>query len=195
MYLRGSVRALALAAVGLFAISACGGNGAPSGQLAPADKQILNVNDGTEPNSYDPSQESYTYEAGVSRQVFETLLKSNQAGTDVEAAAATSYDVSSDGLTYTFHLRSAKWSDGKPVTAADFVYGYKHLLNPALAAPYVDPFFDTTIKGADGYASVDVTKADAIDTFLSGLGLAAPDTNTFTITLQHPAAFFKWVVT
>src|ERR1041384_8662144 len=98
MYLRGSGRALALAAVGLCASSACGGNGAPSGQLAPADKQILNVNDGTEPNSYDPSQESYTYEAGVSRQVFETLLKSNAAGTDGEPGAASSYDVSSEGL-------------------------------------------------------------------------------------------------
>jgi oligopeptide transport system substrate-binding protein len=196
MHHRWSVRAFALATVGFFVVAACGGTSNPTGQLAPADKQILNVNDGTEPNSYDPSQESYTYEAGVSRQVFEPLLTSNPQGTDVQPAAAEKFDVSSDGLTYTFHLRSnAKWSDGKPVTASDFVYGYKHLLNPALAAPYVDPFFDTTIKGADGYGSVDVTKAAAIDQFLSGLGLSAPDPNTFVITLQHPAAFFKWVVT
>ena len=196
MHLRGSVRALALATVGFFVVSACGGNSGTSGNLASADKQVLNVNDGTEPNSYDPSQQTYTYEAGVGRQVFETLLKSNAQGTDVQPAAASSYDVSSDGLTYTFHLRSnAKWSDGKAVTASDWVYGYKHLLNPALAAGYVDPFFDTTIKGADGYGSVDVSSASAIDTFLSGLGLSASDPNTFVITLQHPAAFFKWVVT
>ena len=128
--------------------------------------------------------------------MFETLLKPNKDGTDVQSAAAESYKVSSDGLTYTFTLRAnAKWSDGQAVKAADFVYGYKHLLNPALAAGYVDPFFDTTIAGADGYGSVDVSSASAIDTFVSGLGLSAPDDKTFVIKLQHPAAFFKWVVT
>ncbi len=197
MYLRATIRrALSLATVGFFVASACGPGGTTSENLASPDKQVLNANDGTEPNSYDPTQQTYTYEAGVGREVFETLLKSNPAGTDVQPAAAQSFDVSSDGLTYTFHLRSnAKWSDGQPVKAADWVYGYQHLLNPALAAGYVDPFFDTTIKGADGYGSVDVANAGAIDTFLNGLGLKAVDDNTFQITLQHPAAFFKWVVT
>jgi len=185
-----------LALTGLFVVSACGGGGTTSQNLASPDKQVINMNDGTEPNSYDPTQQTYVYEAAVGRNVFETLLKSNKEGTDVISAAAESYKVSDDGLTYTFKLRSgAKWSDGKAVTAADWVYGYKHLLNPALAAGYVDPFFDSTIKGADGYGDVDVSKASAIDTFLSSLGLTAPDPNTFVITLQHPAAFFKWVVT
>jgi oligopeptide transport system substrate-binding protein len=197
MHLRLTIRALTLATAGFIAVSACGpNNSTPSANLAPADKQVLNVNDGTEPNSYDPTQQTYTYEAGVGRETFESLLKPNPAGTDVTPSAAEKYDVSSDGLTYTFHLRSnAKWSDGKPVTAADWVYGYQHFLNPALAAGYVDPFFDTTIKGADGYSNVDVSSASAIDTFLAGLGLSAPDANTFVIKLQHPAAFFKWVVT
>ncbi|HYS97111.1 MAG TPA: peptide ABC transporter substrate-binding protein [Candidatus Dormibacteraeota bacterium] len=187
---------MTLALTGLFVVSACGGGGTTSQNLASPDKQVINMNDGTEPNSYDPTQQTYVYEAAVGRNVFETLLKSNKEGTDVISAAAESYKVSDDGLTYTFKLRSgAKWSDGKAVTAADWVYGYKHLLNPALAAGYVDPFFDSTIKGADGYGDVDVSKASAIDTFLSSLGLTAPDPNTFVITLQHPAAFFKWVVT
>jgi len=195
MHLGTRVRAVALAAAGVL-LMACGTGTSTSSNLAPSDKQVLNVNDGTEPNSYDPTQQTYTYEAGVGREVFETLLKPNAAGTDVQPAAASSFDVSSDGITYTFHLRSnAKWSDGKPVKASDWVYGYKHLLNPALAAGYVDPFFDGTILGADGYGSVDVSSASAIDTFLSGLGLSAPDDNTFVIKLQHPAAYFKWVVT
>ena len=196
MQVRTGIRALALASAGIFVVSACGTSTTTGGTPASSDKQIYRVNDGTEPNSYDPGQETYTYEAAVGRNVFQTLLASNAQGTDVVPAGAQSYSVSSDGLTYTFKLRSgAKWSDGKAVAAADWVYGYKHLLNPALAAGYVDPFFDTTIKGADGYADVDVSKASAIDTFLSSLGLAAPDPNTFVITLQHPAAFFKWVVT
>jgi oligopeptide transport system substrate-binding protein len=197
MHLRSGIRAFTLATAGIVLATACGGTSGPQSQdFASPDKQVLNVNDGTEPNSYDPTQQTYTYEAGVGREVFETLLKPNKDGTDVQSAAAESYKVSSDGLTYTFTLRAnAKWSDGQAVKAADFVYGYKHLLNPALAAGYVDPFFDSTIAGADGYGSVDVSSASAIDTFVSGLGLSAPDDKTFVIKLQHPAAFFKWVVT
>jgi len=197
MQLGNGIRAVALASAGIFVVAACGGNNAaPSLNLAPAAQQILRANDGTEPNSYDPTQQTYTYEAAVGRNTFEALLKSKPDLSDVQGAAAKSYDVSSDGLTYTFHLQpNAKWSDGKPVTASDWVYGYQHFLNPALAAGYVDPFFDGTIAGAQNYASVDVTSASAIDSFISGLGLSAPDANTFVIKLQHPAAFFKWVVT
>jgi oligopeptide transport system substrate-binding protein len=196
MHLRLSIRALTLVTAGFIVATACGPSNQPSANLASPDKQVLNVNDGTEPNSYDPTQQTYTYEAGIGREVFEPLLKPNASGSDVQPAAAESYKVSQDGLTYTFKLRSnAKWSDGKPVKAADWVYGYKHLLNPALAAGYVDPFFDGTIQGADGYGSVDVSSSSAIDTFLTGLGLSAPDDNTFVIKLQHPAAYFKWVVT
>lgn len=191
------IRAVALASAGLFVVAACGGSSnTPSANLASPDKQILRVNTGVEPNSFDPTQQTYTYEAAVGRNTFESLLKPKADLSDVQAAGAKSYDVSSDGLTYTFHLQpNAKWSDGKPVTASDWVYGYQHLLNPALAAGYVDPFFDGTIAGADGYGDVDVTSSSAIDSFLSGLGLSAPDANTFVIKLQHPAAYFKWVVT
>jgi oligopeptide transport system substrate-binding protein len=197
MQLGTRIRAVALASAGLFLVAACGGGGGTtSANLASPDKQILRANDGTEPNSYDPTQQTYTYEAAVGRNVFEALLKPNAELTDVTPAAASKYDVSSDGLTYTFHLRTnSKWSDGKPVTASDWVYGYQHLLNPALAAGYVDPFFDGTIAGAQNYGSIDVSSASAIDAFVSGLGLSAPDANTFVIKLQHPAAYFKWVVT
>ncbi len=197
MHLGTRIRALALASAGLFVLAACGSSPtAPSLNLAPAAQQILRINDGTEPNSYDPTQETYSYEAAVGRNTFQSLLQPKADLSDVQAAAAKSYDVSSDGLTYTFHLQpNAKWSDGKPVTASDWVYGYQHLLNPALAAGYVDPFFDGTIAGAQGYGSVDFTSSSAIDTYISWLCLSAPDANTFVIKLQHPAAYFKWVVT
>jgi oligopeptide transport system substrate-binding protein len=194
MQLRSGIRAISLATAGVF-VFACGGGGTTSENLAPADKQILRANTATEPNSYDPTQQTYSYEGAVGRATFEALLRPKADLTDVQPAAAESYKVSSDGLTYTFSLRkNAKWSDGKPVTAADWVYGYQHFLNPALAAGYVDPFFDTTIAGAAGYGDVDVKSASAIDTFIKGLGLSAPDTNTFVIKLQAPAAYFKWVV-
>jgi ABC-type oligopeptide transport system substrate-binding subunit len=197
MYAASRIRAVALASAGLFVVAACGtSSGTPSANLASPDKQIYRVNTITEPNSYDPGQETYSYEGAVGRNVFEPLLKPKADLSDVQPAAAQSYDVSSDGLTYSFHLRTnAKWSDGKPVTAGDFVYGWQRLLNPALAAGYVDPFFDNTIAGASGYGSVDVSSAQAIDTFIAGLGLSSPDANTFVVKLAHPAAYFKWVAT
>src|SRR6202790_3985282 len=197
MQLGTRIRAMALATAGLFVVAACGGNTAtPSLNMAPAAQQILRVNTGVEPNSFDPTQQTFTYEAAVGRNTFQSLLQPKADLSDVEPAAAAKCDVSSDGLTYTFHLQpNAKWSDGKPVTASDWVYGYQHFLNPALAAGYVDPLFDGTIAGAANYGSVDVTSASAIDSYLSGLGLSAPDANTFVIKLQHAAAYFKWVAT
>ncbi len=185
-----------LLATTAFVVSACGGGNATSQNLAAADKQILRVNDQTEPNSYDPGQETYSYEGAVGRNVFEPLLIAKTDLSDVEPGAASGYDVSSDGLTYTFHLRTnAKWSDGKPVTGADFVYGWQRLLNPALAAGYADPFFDGTVAGAQNYGGISQTDQAAVDSFIAGLGLSAPDAHTFQVKLQHPAAYFKWVAT
>ena len=188
-------RALTLATAGVF-IAACGPGGTTTENLASPDKQILRANNGTEPNSFDPTQQTYTYERAVGIQTFDSLFRAKADGSDVEPVGATSYNVSTDGLTYTFHLRqNEKWSDGKPVVAGDWVYGWKHFLNPALAAGYVDPFFDQTIKGASGYGNVDVSSASAVDAYLNGLGLSAPDDHTFVVQLDHPAAYFKWVAT
>src|SRR5207253_5103183 len=104
MHLRVSILALALAAAGFFVVSACGpNNSTPSANLAPADKQVLNVNAGTEPNSYDPTQQTYSYEAGLARETFEALLKSNPVGTDATPAAADKSAASSDHLSHTSH--------------------------------------------------------------------------------------------
>lgn len=190
------IRAVALAIAAVFAAVACGG-GTPgnSANAASPDKQVLRIVSNTEPNSYDPTQQSYSYEAAVGRQEFQSLLDPKADLSDVQAAGAASYTVSSDGLTYTFHLQpNAKWTDGKPVTAADWLYGYRHFMNPALASPYVDPFFDQTIAGAQNYGNVSTSDPAAIDAFLNGLGLSAPDDHTFVIKLQHSAAYFKWVV-
>ncbi len=195
MHLGFRLRALTLATAGVF-LAACGGGGTTGPNLAPASQQILRANNSIEPNSFDPTQQTYTYERAVGVQTFDSLFRAKADASDIEPVGATSYDVSSDGLTYTFHLRQgAKWSDGKAVTASDWVYGWKHFLNPALAAGYVDPFFDLTIKGASNYGNVDVSSASAIDAYLNGLGLSAPDDKTFVVQLDHPAAYFKWVAT
>ncbi len=193
-----SFRRAALMACAVLMAFACGQGGQSTTSLAK--DQVLRVNIVTEPKVLDPGQTQYVYEAAVDRQIFETLLKpkfdASGNPTDVTGAAAEKYDVSSDGLTYTFHLRKNSWSDGQPVTGKDFVTAWKRILDPTLAAPYTDPFFDTTVAGAQAYTDLD-PKADAakIPEYLKGLGLSAPDDNTFVVKLQEPAPYFKWIAT
>jgi oligopeptide transport system substrate-binding protein len=194
-----AMRAAALTVVAGVAALACGGSsttGGNAGAMAPASQQIYRVNSGTEPNSWDPGQQTYTYEANLGRNVFEPLLRPKQDLSDVEGLTADRWSVSADGLTYTFHIRTtAMYSDGVPVKAQDFVYAWKRILNPALAAGYTDPFFDTNIAGGANYSNVSTSDAGAITSFLNGLGLSAPDAHTFVVKLAHPANYFKWVAT
>ncbi|HYY46336.1 MAG TPA: peptide ABC transporter substrate-binding protein [Candidatus Angelobacter sp.] len=177
-------------------LAACGPGPTANTNMAPDDKQILRTNSQTEPNSLDPGQQTYDYEGLIGRNTFETLLKPTKDLKDVQGAAASSYDVSSDGLTYTFHIRSnAKWSDGQSVKASDFVYGWQRILDPSLAAGYADPFFDGTVKGGENYSKVDTKDKAALQSYLSALGLSAPDDHTFKVTLQAPAGYFKWIAT
>ena len=124
-------RALALASAGLFVVAACGpssGNG-----VTLASTQELRVRLTTEPATFDPGQQQWDYEAAVGRQTFEALLRTTKDGKDAVGAAADSYSIDSTGTIYTFKLHpGAKWSDGQPVKAADFVYAFQRLLDPRL---------------------------------------------------------------
>ena len=161
--------------------------------LSLSSSQILHINIELEPTSLDPGQQSSPNEAVFGRNVFEPLLKPNVKLTDVAGATATKYDISSDGLTYTFHLRSnARWSDGRLVRGQDFLYAWKRLLDPRLNASY-HPFFEGLVAGAQNYDNIDSKDASAVSNFLDGLGLSAPDDHTFVVKLQKPAGYFKWV--
>ena len=189
------VRLIIPIGVGLL-IAACGtpAPGTGTSGMAAADKQVLRISSTTEPNSLDPGQQTFDYEGVIGRNTFEPLLRPKPDLSDVQGAAASSYDVSSDGLTYTFHIRqSARWSDGVALKAGDFVYGWQRLLDPSLAAGYVDPFFDGIVAGAQTYASVDPKDGAAVQRFIQGLGLSAPDDHTFVVKLQQPAGYFKWI--
>ncbi len=187
-------RVFAVAVAGSLLLAACGST-TTSSNLAPPEKQILRVNNGVEPNSLDPGQEQYDYEGAVGASISEALLKIKPDLTDVQGATADRWTVTDGGKTWTFHIRdNAKWSDGQPVKAQDFVYAWQRVLDPRLAAPYADPFFDSTVLGADNYANLDPVKdAAKIPDFLNGLGLLAPDDHTFVVKLQAPAPFFKWI--
>jgi oligopeptide transport system substrate-binding protein len=188
----GGWRTLAvLTAVPLVALS-CGIGGNQSQNLAK--NQTYRANIITEPATLDPGATQYSYEFDVMMAVSEPLLKPKADLTDVVGAAAQSWETSSDGLTWTFHLRKSGWSDGQAVRAQDFVYAWQRILDPRLAAPYADPFFDGNVAGAGDYTNLDPQKdAAKIPAFVSGLGLSAPDDSTFVVKLQQPAPSFKWV--
>jgi oligopeptide transport system substrate-binding protein len=162
------------------------------GNAQPSGTQAINVNvlQG-EPDNLDPNRSSFATEGAVIARVFEPLLTFDKDLKPVPAAA-TSFDVSSDGKTYTFHLRQgAKYSDGQPVKAQDFEYSFKRILDPSIAAEYASFFSDAGIVGAADYNSGKGT-ADQV-------GVKATDDNTLQIQLLDPIGYLPdlvalWVV-
>jgi oligopeptide transport system substrate-binding protein len=124
-----------------------GGTRTGQAQTPVAQEVTLNFLTQGEPDTLDPNRASMAYavDGAIVRQVFEPLLRFDQ-NLVPQPAAAGSYEVSADGLTYTFHLRAdGRWSDGQPVTAAQFAYSWKRLLDPTLHAEYAPLFADAGI--------------------------------------------------
>ncbi len=116
--------------------------------------------------------------ATVGNQVFEGLIRTYLG--EVKPGMAESWDVSPDGLTYTFYLRDAKWSDGKPVTAENFEYGIKRLLDPQTASGYA--FIGMAVKNA--------YKVNNGELPIDELGVKAIDEKTLEIRLENPTGYF-----
>lgn len=156
---------------------------------APADARVLRISQRNEPADLDPARASLPDEFFVIRALAEGLVaplplnaSAAASGPRVEPAAAESWDVSPEGLTYTFHLRAdARWSSGEPVTAHDFVASYRRLLAPATAAPKASLFF--TVKNARAFAT------GALADF-SAVGFRAPDARTLVVLLEYPVPEF-----
>ena len=191
-----SRRLLACCATAILGLTACQLSKSPAAQPSPATpSQVLRVAVAALPASTDPAL-TPSYDSALVRVAYESLLKPKPDLTDVQPAAAESYDISSDGLAYTFHLRPrGAWSDGMPVHAADFVLGWRRLLDPRVNSPVAD-LFAARIKNAGAWADLDPKKdAAKIPAFLDGLGLKAADGRTLVIQLDHAAPDFKWIAT
>ncbi|TBX38576.1 peptide ABC transporter substrate-binding protein [Bacillus thuringiensis] len=115
----------------------------------------------------------------VMRNVFEGLYILGEDN-KVIPGVAKSYEVSEDKKTYTFHLRDSKWSNGTPVTAADFVFSWKRAVNPNTAAEYAFLFFD--IKNAKRINSKELP--------VDQLGVKEIDDKTFEVQLEQPIPYF-----
>src|SRR5438067_10681802 len=168
------------------------------GQPVPnlAADQTLRIQLTEGPRSFDPALQYLTSEEEIGRLYAEPLLRPTPDLADVEGAAAQSYEVSSDGLTYTFHLRpNGQYSDGHPVTAQDFVYAWKRLIDPRLAAAHADLFAQAVSGGSEAEALDPNSDAARIEPALSALGLKAIDNLTFQVTLPRPQGYLKWIAT
>jgi len=130
----------------------------------------------------DPQMTEEVEGSAVERQLFEGLVNEDAAGKLIPGTA-TSWEVSADKTVYTFHLRpEAKWSNGDPVTAGDFVYAWRRLADPKTASPY--GWFIEMSKIAN--AGKIVAGEAAPDT----LGVVATDDHTLTVTLSQPVPYF-----
>ena len=146
--------------------------------------KVLNRGNGAEPKGLDPHQASGDPENQILGDMFVGLYTEDVNGKAI-LGAAEAVDTSPDGLTWTFKIRDHKWSDGVPVTAEDFVYGYRRILDPKLAAEYANILYP--IKNAEK-----VNKGA-----LPGdqLGVSAPDPKTLVINLEHPAPYLPEMMT
>jgi len=149
-------------------------------QGPPPQELTVNFLTQGEPDTLDPNRASFAYavDGAVVRPVFVPLLRFDQ-NLIPQPAAAESYDVSLDGTTYTFHLRAdGRWSDGQPVTAGDFAYSWKRLLDPALHAEYTPVFANAGIVGVkavdDLTLQVQLSQPSGALPDLAALWIAAP---------------------
>ncbi|PUB17372.1 peptide ABC transporter substrate-binding protein [Yoonia sediminilitoris] len=152
-----------------------------------ASEQVFTYRDLDESPSIDPGKAEDTAGGDIIRDLFEGLMGQDAEG-NLIPAVATGYTVSDDNLVYTFTLRdNAKWSNGEPVTAGDFEYGWKRAADPATASPYSWYIELTTVANASEVIAGDMDPSE--------LGIKAIDDTTLEITLTQPLPYFPDMTT
>ncbi|AKA37165.1 oligopeptide ABC transporter substrate-binding protein OppA [Yersinia ruckeri] len=170
----GIITALAMASVGSSFAAVV-----PAG-VQLAEKQVLVRNNGSEPQSLDPHKIEGVPESNLSRDLLEGVVISSPNG-DIVPGVAASWD-NKDFKVWTFHLRKdAKWSNGDPVTAQDFVYSWQRLADPKTASPYESYVQYAHIANIDDI----ITGKKPANT----LGVKALDDHTLEVTLSEPVPY------
>lgn len=193
------VAGVGAAALGL---AACGGSKsgstATSGNASSAGSSTGSVNTagftvqyGSNPETLDPALNSAVDGANTIITVFEPLLLINE-NNEVVGGQAESWEVSEDGLTWTFTMRDGlKWSDGSELNAKDFEYSFKRMADPNTAAPYAE----TCLGMIDGFEEAagfpDKDGNPTVEPNLDALNVkASDDGKTLTIVLSYPCSYF-----
>ena len=189
------ILALVMALCMILSLVACGGKtetpktedkpaettGNEAAPVEEAEASNITVQIGPNPETLDPALNSAVDGGNMLITLFETLLIVDE-NMDVVPGQAESYDVSDDGLVWTFTMRDGlKWSDGTELNAKDFEYTMKRIADPELAAPYGE----TVVGMIEGYDEVvetgDVDKLNVV---------ASEDGKTLNVTLAYPCAYF-----
>jgi oligopeptide transport system substrate-binding protein len=145
---------------------------------------VLNRGNGAEPDSLDPAFASTAMETNILGDLMVGLTTLDAAARPIPGVA-DHWETSRDGLTWTFHLRPARWSDGGKVTAQDFISAWRRLLDPKAAA-----------RGAQNLWIIRNGQAITAGRLPpTALGAAAPDPATVIITLEHPAPWLPELLT
>ncbi len=146
-----------------------------------AKEGIMIVGNGAEPSGLDPQTITGIPERNITAAMFEGLTRNDPVTLEAEPGQAKSWEVTPDGLTYTFHLREGlTWSDGVPLTANDFYVSFRRLLSASLGSDNTDQLYD--VLNAEAYH-----KGQLKD--FSQVGFRVIDDLTLEIRLSHPAGF------
>lgn len=147
---------------------------------------IFHVGNGAEVQSLDPQLAGGSVDHNVLSSLFEGLVTLDEETLQPRPGAAERWELSPDGLVYTFHLRrGAQWSNGDPLTARDFLFSFRRALTPAFGSEYKDALYP--VKNAEAFAHGKLTDFAAV-------GFRAPDETTVEITLEWPTAYFLTVL-
>lgn len=151
------------------------------GNTTPPAKNVLRYNNGAEPELVDPGLSVGQPDGNICRMLWEGLTVTHPSTLEPLPGVAERWEVSADGLTYTFHLRRTRWTDGTPVTAADFVYSWQRVLTPATTARYASQLY--YLKNGEAFNKGRITDPDQV-------GVTARDDSTLVVTLEHPTPYF-----
>jgi oligopeptide transport system substrate-binding protein len=174
-----------VATITLIGTQGCGSKDEHSRDATTAKTQTLRRGLGGEPASLDPAAAGDTYSNEVIADLYEGLTAESPDGTVVPGVAA-SWKVNAAGTEYTFQLRSdAKWSNGAPVRAEDFVRSWRRVVDPKSASPVADNL--RLIAGASEIIAGRAAPAT--------LGVSAPRDDLLVVNLEKPAPYFLQVLT
>ena len=147
---------------------------------AGADDRKITYNLGADPRTLDPALANGVPEAHVILNIIEGLTRTDEKGEPVPAMAER-WEVSPDGRTHTFHLRDARWMNGEPVTADDFVYGWLRNLDPRTGGEYAYMLF--LVEGAEDYNAGKTTDTATV-------AVRAVNDKTLEVRLKNPTPYF-----
>lgn len=173
---------IGLATLLVFAFSGCTAKPDSSNDSndSGSERKVLKLNNAAEPTSFNPPIGFDAASWNALNNLMEGLTRLDQ-NHEPQPAAAEKWEVSEDGKTYTFHIREdAKWDNGDDLTAGDFEYAWKQLLNPDTASPAA--FLGYIIAGGEAYNGGEGSADD--------VQVKATDDKTLQVTLTAPQSYF-----